>query len=298
MKKGKKFDFSYAKGWTIGGEGTDVKKYLRWMDIMKECNCPYPLYIGYGLSELFSVTTASKNNVEMDFTKPIMSVGIPYAGINLGVFDKDGNELPFNHRGEIRVKSKSAMKGYYNNPDLTKKIKVNGSIHTGDIGEIDEEGRVYVYGRENDNVILNNGDEYFLFDVANKIKENDFIEDALVLSKPIEDNDKNLVAYIVWNETVSSKDKEELIKIINEELEAFLPEEVEVGAYFDFDLMIPYSPTTLKKDKNKLSKITQGYYQIVDGKMNEIQFVLNDSGKYTKECAIINRGMVKKLLRR
>ena len=91
MQEGKKFDFSYAKGWTVGGEGTDVSKIMKWDAILSKANATHMLYNGYGLSELFSAAAAELESKRYDFSKQIMSVGIPYAGINMGVFDENGN---------------------------------------------------------------------------------------------------------------------------------------------------------------------------------------------------------------
>jgi len=56
MKKGVRFDFSYAKGWTVGGEGTDCKKFKKWDEILKKADPYNLLFSGYGSSELFSAT--------------------------------------------------------------------------------------------------------------------------------------------------------------------------------------------------------------------------------------------------
>ena len=298
MKQGKKFDFSYAKGWTVGGEGTDVSKFKKWNEIMKNSNSQNPLFIGYGSSEVFSAAAASNLNAESYYSKQIMSVGMPYAGITMGVFDKNGNELSYNHRGELRIKSKSAMKEYYNKPELTAQTKVDGRILTGDLAEIDENGFIYIWGRVKDSIKLSDGQELHLFDVANKLKENDFIDDAIVLSMPTEENDSNLVAHIVWTDNVLEEEKKEYIRVMNEQLSAFLPNEVKVSAYSFHDVMLPYSPTTLKKDKNRMSKQTTGYIQVIDGQVNSIEYILNKNGKYSQKCAIIDERKVKSLKRK
>lgn len=298
MEAGKKFDFSYAKGWTVGGEGTDCKKFQKWNEIMKQANAYNLLFSGYGSSELFSATSVETVDARYDFSKQIMSVGIPYAGIVMGVFDENGNELSYNQRGELRIKAKSAMKGYYNKPELTAKTKVDGWIKTGDLAEIDDKGFIYIWGRVKDSIKLQNGSELHLFDVANKLKENDFIDDAIVLSMPTENNENNLVAHIVWSDVFTSDDKKMYIELMNEQLTNFLPTEVEVSAYSFHDIMLPYSPTTLKKDKNKMSKQTTGYVQVVDGEINSIEFNLNENGTYSQKCAIMDKNKVKSLSRK
>lgn len=279
MKNGKKFDFSCAKGWMVGGEGTSVKKIQQWDKIMKDCGGSR-IYGGYGLSETFSGLCIDRVNNIWDFTKQVTGVGLPQAGMDVGIFDENDNELTYNQRGELRAKTKTEMKGYYNKPELTASTKVNGWIKTGDLAEIDEKGFVYVWGRVTDSIKLQDGKELYLFDVANNIKENDFIDDAVVLSMPTENNSNSLVAHIVWNANVSDDKKKEYIDLMNKKLNLYLPMGIEVIAYSEHDKMLPYSPTTLKKDKNKMSNQTNGYIQVIDDEIRQIEFMPTESGVY------------------
>lgn len=297
MKKGKKFDFSCAKGWAVGGEGTDVKKMNKWNDIMMQFHATNPLFSGYGLSEVFAGVSVDNPNAKQDPNKQIISVGIPEAGMNIGVFDENGKELPYNQRGELWVKTQTGMKEYYNKPELTAKTKVDGWIHTGDLAEIADNGLIYVWGRMNDTINLDN-DKVYYFDIANKIKANDFISDAVVLPMPTEENDNNLVAHIVWDDSVSKDDEQAYIEIINYELRKFLPSEITVSAYYIHDTKLPVSPTAFKTDKIKMAGETTGYVQVIDGKMNDVEFILNNSGKYSQKCAIIDNEKIKILKRK
>ena len=58
----------------------------------------------------------------------------------------------------------------------------------------------------------------------------------------------------------------------------YLPESMSMVAYSVHDVMLPYSPTTLKKDKNRLSKQTDGYVQVIDGQIKEIEFLPDENG--------------------
>lgn len=273
IKQGKKYDFSFAKGWIVGGgEGTDVKKLLKWKRIMTAANAPDVLASAYGASELFSAAISEQPYARSSFEKQIMSVGIPYVGIVVCVFDKEGNELGYNQRGELWIKSKTAMKGYYKKPELTAHTKVNGWIHTGDLAEIDENGFVYIWGRVKDTVNLPDGREVHLFDIANKIKENDCIDGAIVLPMPTEDGSFNLVAHIVWDRPLNEQEKVECLTTLNKAVEETFPEGIRIAAWAEHDGMLPYSPTTLKKDKNKLSKQTSGYVQVVNEKLQTVNF--------------------------
>lgn len=297
MEQGKKFNFEYAKGWMIGGEGTSVKLFEYWNNLMNKCKAP-GIYGGYGLSENFSGVSTDRVDVEANYSKPIAGVGLVQAGMTVGIFDKDGKELSYNQRGELRVKSKSQMKGYYKKYQLTRETIVDGWIKTGDIAEIDNNGFLYVWGRLTNSIKSNSGMEIYLFDIENLLRQNSFIKDVMVLLMPTYENKNNLVAHIVWNDFVLEESKKEYIEVMNNQLSNSLPKDIELSSYSEHDTMLPYSPTTLKKDKNKMSKQTTGYFQLIDGKMYSIEYILNSNGNYSKKCAIILKDKVKTFNRR
>ncbi|MBR0231535.1 MAG: acyl--CoA ligase [Clostridia bacterium] len=279
QKNHKNIDLSHSKSWIIGGEGTDIQKFRKWNNIVLKSNGD-KLTCGYGSSELFSAICRWMSFIENDYSKPIMSVGIPYVGITVGIFDKNGNEKKYNQRGELWIKSKSAMKCYYNKPELTSQTKIDGWIHTGDLAEIDENGFVYIWGRVKDTVEDNVGNKLYLFDIAYKIKEKDFIDDAIVLQMKTNKETVSLVAHIVWDGNPSVEEQKKHFKELNALMEDYLPSTFEMAAYSVHNIMLPYSPTTLKKDKNRLSKQTDGYIQVIDGEIKNINFVMGDNDKY------------------
>ena len=281
LANGKKFDFSYAKFWMVGGEGASSKQMQKWTQLMRSCGAE-AIYSGYGLSETFSGISYENEGKIGDLSRPVASSGLVQAGMTAGIFDKNGNELSYHHRGELWVKTKSAMKGYYNKPELTAKTIIDGWIHTGDLAEIDENGFVYIWGRLKDTVTLPDGREVYLFDIANKIKENENIDDAIVLSTPTENSVFKLVAHIVWSKPLNEQEKADCLTALNKAVEESFPVGIRIAAYAEHDGMLPYSPTTLKKDKNKMAKQTTGFVQVVEGRLHAVSFELTeDSSGYT-----------------
>ena len=278
-KKGMNYDFSFAKAWVVGGEGTSVNCFQRWQNLMNNAGSDRGVASAYGASEVFASACSEFVNARYDFHKRIMSVGIPFAGIDVGVFDNKCNELSYNQRGELWIKSKSVMKGYYNKPELTAKTKIDGWIHTGDLAEIDDNGFVYIWGRLTDKVKLDDDREIYLFDIANKIKEKNYIDDAIVLEKPIEQDKVNLVAHIVWSKDVEDINKENYLKELTEFIKQY-ESGINLCTYAFHDGMLPYSPTTLKKDKNKMAKQNDGYVMVTDKGIEKIFFSDADNGLY------------------
>ena len=102
---------------------------------------------GYGLTESSPVITA-----ESDQRKRPGSIGIPLNNIEVKIDNPDKDGV-----GEIFAKGPNIMLGYYENEEATKKALQDGWLHTGDFGYIDEDGFVYITGRQSDIIVLRNG---------------------------------------------------------------------------------------------------------------------------------------------
>jgi long-chain acyl-CoA synthetase len=97
---------------------------------------------GWGMTE---TSTAATCNLPDDFR--FGSVGKPFPGVDVKIADD----------GEILVRGANIFRGYYKNPDATKETIVDGWLHTGDIGTIDDDGFLYITGRKKDIIITAGG---------------------------------------------------------------------------------------------------------------------------------------------
>lgn len=296
-EKGKEVDLSYAKMWIIGGEGTNPAYFKKWNDLMKICGSKTPLFSGYGMSEVFSVLSVETLNSSSDarnIEKPVISVGIPYPGTNVKIVDKLGNELKYDERGELLIKSNTAMKGYYNKPKLTNKALSDGFVHTGDIFSINEDGLLYLWGRADDKAIINN-EEIYLFDIANKIKTDKDVADSFVNAMELEDSSISLVAHIVFNPDFIGN-REEKYKEIDNMLKEFLPENVVIDGYKEHLITFKCSPTTIKKDRKGLMKELDGYIKVLDDNIYSLSFEIVESG-LIKKYELLNNKTLRRIKR-
>ena len=266
-KKDKLPDLSFLKMPIIGGEGVTPRELESMNEILKFCGSPVSMFNGYGMSELFSVFSTEKDDVKYkeDKTKPAISVGLPFPNLKAGIFDEEGKELRYNERGELYMYDNDVvMKGYYRKPELTQETLKNGWLHTGDIAEIDEEGHLYLYGRKNDTTILPNGKKMYLFDIANKIREDHNIDDVMVLSIPLANGDNALLAHIIFEENFYG-DKNKELELIDQYLDLAFQGEVKIDGYKEHNKAFTISPTTAKADRNSMYHDRENYKKITNG---------------------------------
>lgn len=83
----------------------------------------------------------------------LSSAGRVTPGVEMYIADEDGKPLPFGETGEIRIRCKAVIKGYYNNPEATAAEFDDGAWKSGDLGYIDAEGYLYIVDRLKDMII-------------------------------------------------------------------------------------------------------------------------------------------------
>jgi len=104
----------------------------------------------YGMTETHTSNTFTAGFQGDDFdliSQPIF-VGLPVPGAEFKITDFQTGELvPFGGEGEIRVRTPSLLKSYWNKPEATAESLVDGWLRTGDIGCIDTDGFIHFLGR-------------------------------------------------------------------------------------------------------------------------------------------------------
>lgn len=92
--------------------------------------------------------------------------------------------------GELLIKSKSVMKGYFNNKELTNEKIKDGWLYTGDIVTIDKDGYIYIHGRK-DNMIIKAGINIYPEEIELAVNEINGVFDSVVYS--LKDEDKTII---------------------------------------------------------------------------------------------------------
>ena len=114
-----------------------------------------PVVIGYGLTETVAVLT-------LNDLKPFRadSVGAPVPGVEVAVRDQDASGV-----GEVWVRSRTVMQGYFREPELTREVLVDGWFRTGDLGNVDVTGHLRLFGRAKNMIVTDGGKNIYPEDI-------------------------------------------------------------------------------------------------------------------------------------
>lgn len=143
-----------------GGAAIDVKYIHGFRDIGIQ------VLNGYGITECAPVVCVNRNQFNVEG-----SVGVPLSC----------NQIQIDENGEILVKGRNVMKGYYKDERQTSESIINGWFHTGDLGTIDKNGALHMTGRIKNLIILSNGENISPEEIEGMILANiDYVLEAVV----------------------------------------------------------------------------------------------------------------------
>ena len=174
---------------------------------------PGRFYELYGLTEGF-VTVLDK----YDYPSKPDSVGVPPQFFDMKILDEKGKELPPGEVGEICGNGPILTPGYYKRPDLTKAAIVDGWLHSGDLGYVDEAGFLYLVDRMKD-MIISGGVNVYPRDIEEIVVQHPAVREAAVFGIPDDRWGETPVAAVVLNAPGTVTD-EALKTWINDRVEA------------------------------------------------------------------------------
>ena len=126
---------------------------------------------GYGLTETSPVVSANP-----PWKVKIGSVGAALPGVQVKIINPDPEGI-----GEIAVKGDNVMKGYYKSSELTDSVIRDGWFHTGDLGNIDEDGFIFITGRAKDVIVTSGGKNVYPDVVEHEINKSRIIAESVVI---------------------------------------------------------------------------------------------------------------------
>ena len=158
-----------------------------------------PTLQGYGLTEASPVVSCNLPNLVK-----VETVGPPFRS----------NEVKIADDGEILIKGENVMLGYWNQKEETKKVIKEGWLHTGDIGELDNNNYLKITDRKKDIIVNLGGDNISPSKIENILCLNQLIKQSFVYG----DKKNYLVAIIVSDKEMNKEKIKPVIENINDKL--------------------------------------------------------------------------------
>lgn len=178
----------------------------------------------YGLTETSPILTILPDSdhragVAANDASILRSAGRPLVGVELRIVDDHGVERQAGSAGEVIVRAPGVMLGYHDRPQETAAAIVDGWFHTGDVGVVDESGRLTILDRMKD-LIISGGENIYSGDVEATLARHPAIAEVAVIGVP-DDRLGEAVAAIVVLRRDAPLDADELIAHCRASIGAF-----------------------------------------------------------------------------
>ncbi|MFA6577400.1 MAG: class I adenylate-forming enzyme family protein [Nocardioides sp.] len=148
----------------------------------------------YGLTESCTAVAVA---TPMDVAEGSGTLGTPIIGVEMEIRDAMGEKLPPGAEGEICVRSAYNMLGYWENPEATVgAVDSERWLHTGDIGTLDERGRIRLAARRSD-LIIRGGENVYPAEVEAVLIEHPAVRECVVLGVEDDDFGQEVAAVVI-----------------------------------------------------------------------------------------------------
>ncbi len=137
----------------------------------------------YGLTESGNTAICLPPEEHVVGGARMQAAGHPYPGIDVKIIDDDGAELPVGEVGQVCLRTPAAMVEYWGLPDATASTLVDGWLHTGDAGYLDDEGFLFIRDRIKDTIIVA-GENVYPAEIENAVGAHHAVLEAAAVGVP------------------------------------------------------------------------------------------------------------------
>lgn len=179
-----RYDVHSLRVTAVSGSALSADLATRWMDAFGD-----NLYNMYGSTEVATATLATPR----DMRQAPGTAGKPARGTTVRIYDHDGRPVPQGETGRIFVGNAMLFEGYSGGGG---KDEIGGLLATGDVGHFDENGRLFVAGRDDD-MIVSGGENVFPKEVEDVLMLHPAVRDAACIGVEDPDFGQRLRAFVV-----------------------------------------------------------------------------------------------------
>lgn len=158
---------------------------------------------GYGLTETLEATFLTAEDHVLHGTEAqrrrLASAGREAVGAEVRIVDEAGRELPAGAVGEVLIRSRSVIRGYWRQPEETAQAIRDGWFCTGDLGFLDEERYLFIVDRKKD-MVVTGGVNVYTKEVESALYEHPAVREAAVIGLPDEQWGEIVTAAVVLRE--------------------------------------------------------------------------------------------------
>jgi acyl-CoA synthetase (AMP-forming)/AMP-acid ligase II len=171
------------------------------------------VYNSYNATEAGLITTA----VPADLRVAPDTAGTPVVGTELRILDDEDREVPTGEVGRITVRSGFQFEGYTSGD--TKSFHEDYMV-SGDVGRVDDEGRLYVVGRD-DEMIVSGGENVYPLEVEETLGAHPGVREAAVIGVDDEKYGQRLAAYVVRESATGDVSEDDLRQHVKQQLAGY-----------------------------------------------------------------------------
>ena len=202
-----KLDMSQLMGVFSGGDSLSIELKRKVDAFLKESGSSEQVREGYGLTECVTASCLTPRKFHKEG-----SIGLPYPDMYYKIVKQGTQEsIPYGEEGEIVLSGPTVMKGYDNNDEETAQAlqtHADGRIwlHTGDLGEMDEDGFVYFKQRIK-RMIISSGYSIYPSQLENAIESHEKVLISCVIGVPDDYKVQRIKAFIALRDGIEATDE-------------------------------------------------------------------------------------------
>ncbi|MEU1805083.1 AMP-binding protein [Streptomyces sp. NPDC019937] len=166
----------------------------------------------YGASENGLVARLFPQDHDLDRPESLTSCGRPVSGVEVELRDEDGKPVPVGELGELYMRSRSVMEGYWNDPERTAEVLDDeGWFRSGDIARQDDDGYLYLVDRARDIIVTGNtADNVYSRLLDDFLIAHPAIKEAATIGLPGDDDKETVHVVLVPQDLAEAPDRARL----------------------------------------------------------------------------------------